>query len=59
MVTATAILVAIAHDGSIGLALCLIEFPVPKKNNSGEVTAATVGCLNQEERTEKSSAAHV
>lgn len=31
MVTATAILVAIAHDGSIGLALCLIEFPVPKK----------------------------
>lgn len=25
----------------------------------GEVTAATVGCLNQEERTEKSSAAHV
>lgn len=32
MVTATAILVAIAHDGSIGLALCLIEFPVPKKN---------------------------
>lgn len=34
MVTATAILVAIAHDGSIGLALCLIEFPVPKKKTT-------------------------